>query len=91
MLQFAGDVLELFQGFHHVVWHEQMHLLFVAVSVQCDSNVLLPCPIAGEFVMFFECVFEMLGVFLADVFDSKVIHDSCVLYGPCVVFPKTRY
>ncbi len=68
-------MLELFQGFLRVVWHGQMHLWFVVVLVQCDPNVLLPCPIAGEFVMFLECVFEMLGVFLVDVFDSKVIQD----------------
>ena len=56
-----------------------MHLSFVVVPVQCDPNVLCSCPIAGEFVMFFERVFEMLGVFLANVLHPKVVH------------PKTRY
>ncbi len=68
-----------------------MHLSFFVVPVQCDPDVLCSCPIACEFVMFLECVFEMLGVFLANVFHSKVVHDQCELYWPCVVFPKTGY
>ncbi len=68
-----------------------MHLPFVVVPVQCDPDVSCSCPIAGEFVMFLESVFKMLGVFLANVFHSKVVHDQCELYWPCVVFPKAGY
>jgi hypothetical protein len=68
-----------------------MHLLFFVVPVQCDPNVLCSCPIAGEFVMFLECVFEMLGMFLANVFHPKVARDQCILYWLCVMFPKTGY
>ena len=52
-----------------------MYLSFVVVPVQCDPNVSCSCPIAGEFVMFLECVLEMLGVFFADVFHPKVVHN----------------
>ena len=41
--------------------------------------------------MCLESVFEMLGVFLANVFHPKVINNQCELYRPCVMFPKTRY
>ncbi len=68
-----------------------MHLSFVVVPVQCDPDVSCSSPIAGEFVMFLERVFEMLGVFLANVFHSKVVHDQCELYWPCVVLPKAGY
>ena len=68
-----------------------MHLSFVVVPVQCDPDVSCSCPIAGEFVMFLERVFEMLGVFLANVFHPKVVHNQCELYRPCVVLPKARY
>ena len=68
-----------------------MHLSFVVVPVQCDPKVSCSCPIAGEFVMCFERVFEMLGVFLANLFHPKVINNQCELYRPCVMFPKARY
>jgi hypothetical protein len=41
--------------------------------------------------MFLECVFEMLGMFLAFVFHPKVVNNQCELYQPCVVFPKNGY
>ncbi len=66
-------------------------LVVFVVPVQCDPDVLCSCPIAGEFVMFLDGVFEMLGVFLANVFHPKVVHNQCELYWPCVVFPKTGY
>ena len=68
-----------------------MYLSFFVVPVQCDPNVSCSCPIAGEFVMCLERVFEMLGVFLANVFHPKVINDQCELYRPCVMFPKAGY
>jgi hypothetical protein len=40
---------------------------------------------------FLDGVFEMQGVFLANVFCPKVVHDQCELYWPCVMFPKTGY
>jgi hypothetical protein len=68
-----------------------MHLVFFVVLVQCYPNESCSCPIACEFVMFLECVFEMLGVFLAFVFHPEVINNQCELYRLCVVFPKTGY
>ncbi len=65
-------------------------VIFV-VPVQCDPNLTCSCPIEGEFVMFLECVFEVLGVFLANIFHPKVVYDQCELYWPCVVLPKTGY
>ncbi len=61
------------------------------VPVQCDPDVSCFCPIAGEFELFLERVFEMLDVFLANVFHPKVVHDQCELYWPCVMLPKTGY
>ncbi len=68
-----------------------MRLSFFVVPVQCDPDVSCSCPIACEFVMFLECVFEMLGVSLAKVFHPKVVHDQSELYWPCVMFPKAGY
>ncbi len=68
-----------------------MHLVFFVVPVQCYPNVSCSCPTACEFVIFLECVFEMLGVFLAFVFHPEVVNNQCELYRPCGVFPKTGY
>ncbi len=33
----------------------------------------------------------MLGMFLANVFHPKVIHNQCELYWLCVMLPETGY
>jgi hypothetical protein len=66
-------------------------MALVVVPIQCYSNVLFACPIARKFVVFFECVLEMLCMFFVGIFDAKIIKDQCELYGSCVVLPKFRY
>jgi hypothetical protein len=41
--------------------------------------------------VFLECIFEMLGIFLPNVFYAKVVDNQDELYRSCVVFPKARY
>ena len=66
-------------------------MVLVVVPIQCYPGVPFSCPIARKFVVFFECVLEMLCMFFANVFDAKVIDNQCELYGSCVVLPKSRY
>ncbi len=66
-------------------------MLLVVVPIQCYPNVLFACPIARKFVVFFECILEMLCMFFANVFDAKIINNQCELYGSCVTLPKSRY
>ncbi len=68
-----------------------MDSALVVVPIQCYPNVLLACPITCKFVVFFECFLEMLCMFFADLFDTKIINNQCELYGSCVVLPKSRY
>jgi hypothetical protein len=68
-----------------------MDLVLVVVPIQCYPDVSFACPIACKFVVFFECVLEMLCMFFADVFDAKIIGSKCELYGSYVVLPKSRY
>ncbi len=68
-----------------------MDVALVVVPIQCYPNVLFACPITCKFVVFFECVLEMLCMFFANVFDAKIIDNQCELYGSCVVLPKSRY
>ncbi len=65
-------------------------MALVVVPIQCYPDVLFACPIACKFVVFFECVLEMLCMFFANVFDAD-INNECELYGSCVVLPKSRY
>ncbi len=66
-------------------------MVLVVVPIQCYPNVLLACPIAYKFVVFFECILEMLCMFFTNVFDAKIINNQCELYGFCVVLPKSWY
>ncbi len=66
-------------------------MALVVVPIQCYPDVLFACPIACKFVVFFECILEMLCMFFANVFDAKIIDNQCELYGSCVVLPKSRY
>ncbi len=65
-----------------------MDLALVVVPIQCYPDVPFSCPIARKFVVFFECVLEMLCMLFAKVFDAKVIDNQCELYGSCVMLPK---
>jgi hypothetical protein len=68
-----------------------MDVALFVVPIQCYSDVSFACPIACKFVVFFECIHEMLCMFFTDVFDAKIINNQCELYGSCVVLPKSRY
>ncbi len=66
-------------------------MALAVVPIQCHPNVLFSCPITCKFIVFFECILEMLCMFFTDVFDAKIIDNQCELYGSCVVLPKSRY
>jgi hypothetical protein len=68
-----------------------MNMALVVVPIQCYSDVSFACPIACKFVVFFECILEMLCMFFTNVFDAKIIDNQCKLYGFCVLIPKSRY
>jgi hypothetical protein len=68
-----------------------MDLALVVVPIQCYPHVTFSCPIAHKFVVFFECILEMLCMFFANVFDTEVINNQCELYRSCVMLPKARY
>ncbi len=66
-------------------------MVHVLVPIQCYPDVLFACSIACTFVVFFECILEMLWMFFANVFDAEIIDNQGELYGSCVVLPKSRY
>ncbi len=66
-------------------------MALLVVPIQCYPDVLFACPIACKFVVFFECVLEMMCMSFPDIFDAKIIDNQCELYGSCVVLPKFQY
>ncbi len=66
-------------------------MVLVVVPIQCYPNVSFACPVTCKFVVFFECILEMLCMFFANVFDAEIINNQCELYVSCVVLPKSRY
>ncbi len=68
-----------------------MDMALVVDPIQCYPNVLFACPIACKFVVFFECILEMLCIFFSNIFDAKIVDNQCELYGSCVVLPKSMY
>ncbi len=66
-------------------------MALVVVLIQCYPNVSFACLIKCKFVVFFECILEMLCMFFANVFDAKIVDNQCELYGSCVVLSKSRY
>jgi hypothetical protein len=65
-----------------------MDLTLGIIPFEVDSDVSTSRPVCGDFVVFFEHLFEMLGVFATDVFDSEVVDDQCELNGSGHVFPE---
>ncbi len=68
-----------------------MNLVFVVVPIQCYPDIPFARPITCKFVVFFECVLEMLSMFFADVFHAEVMDNRGKLYQSFVVFPNARY
>ena len=84
---FGLSVSELYECLFDVIGHVQVHLSFGVVPFHMDTNVSLTCPICGDFVVFFEYCFEVVCVFFADIFYSKVIDYKCELYWSCFMTP----
>ncbi len=68
-----------------------MDLALVVVPIQSYPNVSFSYPIVRKFVVFFECILEMLCMFFANIFDAEIVDNQCELYGSCVVLPKSKF
>ena len=65
-----------------------MTLSLVVVPFYVNSDVTFACPICCDLVMLFENLFEMVGVFFANIFDSEIVYYECELDRAGVVFPE---
>ena len=81
-------MLESSQGFVTVAWYREVYLVFGVVEIQCNSAVFLALPVFVYYVEFLENLDQVVGVFLANVFDPKVIDDETETDGSSVMFPE---
>ncbi len=60
----------------NVSGHQNVEGAFVVIPIQFDSTVEIARPILGECILGFESFDEMVNVFLALIFDSKIINNK---------------
>ena len=64
-----------------------MYLAFVVVKNQCDSAVFLALPVFVYYVEFLKNLDQVVGVFLAHVFDPEVVNNETEADGSLVMDP----
>ena len=79
--------LEALEGVGNVVGHGEVHLPFLVVPVQGESEVPCAVPFFCAIIEFFNNCSQMFCVFFPHVLDAKVIDDEGEAYGACLVCP----
>ena len=64
-----------------------MYLAFDVVKIQCDPAVFFALPVFFYHVEFLKNFDQVVGVFLAHVFDPKVVNDETEADGSPVMDP----
>ena len=84
-------VVELLEGFCHIIQHGEVHLPFGLVPIECDANVPFTCPISGDRVVLLEDSKEVICMFVAGVLDSKIVDHKGKLDEAPFVAPEAGY
>ena len=66
-----------------------MDLYSLVVPIKFDANVLSSIPLCCHSVILLNGFLGVYYMFLAHVFDSKIVHDECEMYWSPIVCPKT--
>jgi hypothetical protein len=82
-------VAETFEGFADVVRHGEIACACCVIPGECDATVEAAGPVCGGFVEEAKSGEYVFGMFLADVFDSKVVNNEGEGDGSCVVCEDT--
>ena len=81
-----GWMAEACKGFVDVIGHREIDGAIGVIPQQMDAAEELTVGINCEVVVFLEAVDEMIGVGLADDFDSKVVDDKVEGDGTCLLY-----
>ena len=69
------DVFEALQCVAHIVGHVHVDGSVLVVPSEVDAAELFAFPVRCDGVFLSQCLEQMFGIFFADVFNSKVVHD----------------
>ena len=61
----------------------------VPVQIQIQAQVSFPLPIFGDFVILLEGIHEIMGMFLANVLHSEIIHAKREIDWMLLMLPKS--
>ena len=74
----------------NVVGHGDVDFPLLVVPIDGEANVPLSFPLVADGVFLLQGCHEVLGMFFADIFYTKIIHDEAETDGAPVMFPETR-
>ncbi len=80
-------VLELDESLRYIIKHGDMDIFVDVVPVDIHSKIACTASVLGAFVVFFQDAREVLNMFTADIFDTKVINAECEGYWVKTVLP----
>ncbi len=73
-----GDILE----------HGDVDSSSRVIPVDVHAKIPLTVPIMRALVVLAEDGGKVIGVFVANILDAKIVHTKCEQYGPIVVSPE---
>ena len=77
------------ESFLNITRHKKMNLVSDVIPTKVNANVSLTCPVSSDFVVLFENVVEVFGMFTAHVFYAKVVNSEDKLERSFMA-PKSR-
>jgi hypothetical protein len=80
-------MLEADECLSYVIKNGKMDTFVDVVPVDSHSKIACATPVLGAFVVFFQDAGEVLVVFMANVFDAKVVYAECEGYRAKIVSP----
>jgi hypothetical protein len=72
----GGNMFVALKLLDDVFGHQNVKGAFVVIPIQFDPAVEIAHPILGQCILGFESFDEMINVFLALIFDSKIIDNK---------------
>ncbi len=76
------------QLFHDILGHGKINVAFIVIPFDVDATIEITGLVFNNVICFFlEGIIKMLELFLADVFDPKVIYCKVEPYQMGFIFP----
>ena len=75
----------------HIIGHQNVHILSIVLPIQSYTTVKFSFPIYFHFIEFFQCIYQMLRILLANVCNSKTIYYQREPCRSCTVIERAWY